>query len=97
MLQETVGRLDGLPDCKEPVIVCNEEHRFLVAEQMRLLGKSSAGILLEPLGRNTAPALALAALALLQKGEDGMMLVMPADHVDRTPRRFMSPCYRVRR
>ncbi len=81
MLQETVRRLDGLPDCKAPVIVCNEEHRFLVAEQMRLLGKSPASILLEPLGRNTAPALTLAALALMQDAEDGIMLVMPADHV----------------
>ena len=81
MLQETVRRLEDLADGKEPVIVCNEEHRFLVAEQMRQLGKSPAGIILEPLGRNTAPALTLAALTLLQNGEDGVMLVMPADHV----------------
>jgi mannose-1-phosphate guanylyltransferase/mannose-6-phosphate isomerase len=81
MLQETVRRLDGLPNGKEPVIVCNEEHRFLVAEQMRQLGKSSSSIILESLGRNTAPALTLAALALVQNAEDGVMLVMPADHV----------------
>ena len=81
MLQETVRRLDGLPNGKEPVIVCNEEHRFLVAEQMRQQGTSPRSIMLEPLGRNTAPALTLAALALMRNGEDGIMLVMPADHV----------------
>ncbi len=61
MLQETVRRVDGLPGVGDPVIVCNEEHRFVVAEQIRLLGKRGQ-ILLEPFGRNTAPALTLAAL-----------------------------------
>lgn len=90
MLQETVQRLNGLASGKEPVIVCNEEHRFLVAEQMRQLGKSPSSIMLEPLGRNTAPALTLAALSLLKDGEDGVMLVMPADHVIQDPAAFRS-------
>lgn len=85
LLQETVCRLDGLAESghelrvAEPFLVCNEEHRFLVAEQVRALGGSQANILLEPVGRNTAPAVTLAALAMMD--DDGVMLVMPADHV----------------
>ena len=61
MLQETISRLDGIQGLLEPLVVCNEEHRFVVAEQTRLLGKR-ATVVLEPFGRNTAPALTLAAL-----------------------------------
>lgn len=81
MLQETACRLDGLPGVRPPVIVCNEEYRFLVAEQLRQVGKKPGEIILEPAGRNTAPALALAALTLVERGDDPVMLVMPADHV----------------
>ena len=77
MLQETILRLK---DAADPIVVCNEEHRFMVAEQMRTIGVTANSILLEPAGRNTAPAIALAALRLLQK-EDQLMLVLPADHV----------------
>ncbi|CAO1661494.1 mannose-1-phosphate guanylyltransferase/mannose-6-phosphate isomerase [Salinicola sp. NYA28a] len=80
LLQETALRLQGLPDCREPIVVCNEQHRFLVAEQMDSLGVSPACILLEPEGRNTAPALALAAMAALELDDDPVLLVMPADH-----------------
>ena len=80
-LQQTVGRLEGLPHIAEPILVCNEEHRFLVAEQLRELGKTSAHIILEPAGRNTAPALTLAALTVKRNEGDGILLVMPADHV----------------
>ncbi|MGB5733497.1 MAG: mannose-1-phosphate guanylyltransferase/mannose-6-phosphate isomerase [Thiohalocapsa sp.] len=88
MLQETVRRLDGLAQehprqalhVLEPVVVCNEEHRFLVAEQLRVLERKAASIILEPVGRNTAPALTLAALAAANAGEDPVLLVMPADH-----------------
>lgn len=80
MLQETVARLDGIAGLGEPILVCNEEHRFAVAEQLRLLGKQGQ-ILLEPCGRNTAPALALAALWARRAGEDPVLVVMPADHV----------------
>jgi len=82
LLQQTVARLDGMENIAAPLLVCNEEHRFLIAEQLRQMGKAPADIVLEPVGRNTAPALTLAALALLKHAsEDVLMLVMPADHV----------------
>lgn len=77
MLQETVSRLG---DIAPPIIVCNEDHRFMVAEQLREIDVSANSILLEPFGRNTAPAIAIAALKILE-GEDQTMLVLPADHV----------------
>ena len=82
LLQATVRRVDGITGVQlaAPMIVCNEEYRFVIAEQMRLLGKVGP-ILLEPLGRNTAPALTLAALAATRNGADPILLVMPADHV----------------
>jgi mannose-1-phosphate guanylyltransferase/mannose-6-phosphate isomerase len=81
MLQETAGRVQGLPGIQPPIVVCNEEYRFLIAEQLRELGQKAAEIILEPMGRNTAPALTLAALSAARDGEDPLMLVMPADHV----------------
>ena len=81
LLQQTVCRLGNLENVAPPVFVCNEEHRFLVAEQMHELGRAPADIVLEPAGRNTAPALTLAALALRAQHGDALMLVMPADHV----------------
>jgi mannose-1-phosphate guanylyltransferase/mannose-6-phosphate isomerase len=82
MIQETAARLMGFPDATAPVVVCNEAHRFLVAEQLREMGLPPSAILLEPVGRNTAPAIALAAHAALQvAGQDALMLVLPADHV----------------
>lgn len=80
MLQETVQRLDGL-DCAPPMVICNEEHRFLAAEQLRLIGSEDATIILEPDGRNTAPAIALAALRATQQGDDPLLLVLAADHL----------------
>ncbi|WP_019628331.1 mannose-1-phosphate guanylyltransferase/mannose-6-phosphate isomerase [Thioalkalivibrio sp. AKL10] len=79
MLQETLARLDGLEHA-DPVVVCNEEHRFIVAEQLRQGGVESAAILLEPLGRNTAPAIALGALHAMAHGDDPVLMVMAADH-----------------
>jgi len=79
LLQETVKRLSGISNCSAPIVVCNEEHRFLVAEQMRQIGCTPHAILLEPVGRNTAPALTLAALSTADP--ESIMLVMPADHV----------------
>jgi len=79
LLQATVRRMDGLPAVAEPLLVCNEEHRFVVAEQVRQLGRQGS-VLLEPIGRNTAPALTLAALWALRSG-DPVLVVMPADHV----------------
>ena len=81
MLQETVARLSDLTT-DAPMVICNEEHRFLAAEQLRSLGVDDASIVLEPVGRNTAPAIALAALSLEGAGKaDTVMLVLAADHV----------------
>ncbi len=81
LLQDTALRLDGMPhtaaDC---LVICNEAHRFLVAEQLRAIGMP-ARIVLEPEGRNTAPATALAAFLAIEKDPDAVLLVMPADHV----------------
>jgi mannose-1-phosphate guanylyltransferase/mannose-6-phosphate isomerase len=80
LFQQTVERLafDGM---QRPIVVCNQEHRFLVTEQLQETGHSSQMLLLEPFGRNTAPAVAMAALKLLDEGRDELMLVLPADHV----------------
>ncbi len=80
MLQETVKRLDGI-DHQAPLLICNEEHRFIVAEQLRKGGMDNSGIILEPVGRNTAPAIALAALKAEINDEDPLLLVLAADHV----------------
>jgi len=82
LLQATVRRVEGIAgvELAPPMVVCGEEYRFVIAEQLRLLGKPGI-IVLEPLGRNTAPALTLAALAAIKNGADPVLLVMPADHV----------------
>jgi mannose-1-phosphate guanylyltransferase len=79
MLQETINRLGE--SYLDPIIVCNNEHRFIIAEQLRENGTSASEIILEPLGRNTAPAIALAALSAVENGEDPLLLVLAADHV----------------
>jgi len=79
MLQQTAQRLDGM-NGDSGIVVCNDAHRFLVAEQMRAIGRD-ATVVLEPEGRNTAPAVALAAFLALDKDADAVLLVMPADHV----------------
>ncbi len=73
-------RLDGLTH-ENPLIICNEEHRFIVAEQLRQLSLEHSGIILEPVGRNTAPAIALAAIHAIQHQNDPILLVLAADHV----------------
>ena len=79
MLQQTHKRLVGL-DATAPIVVCNENHRFLVAEQLREVGQEEATIVLEPEGKNTAPAIALAALSALAEEDDPILLILPADH-----------------
>lgn len=81
LFQNTLSRLKGVSDIEDPIVVCNEDHRFLVAEQLRQLGREHCNILLEPVGRNTAPAVALAALCALQDDADPLLLVLPADHM----------------
>jgi len=90
LLQDTVARLDALHGIRAPLFVCNEEHRFLVAEQVRLLGKEPEAIMLEPQGRNTAPALTIAALYLVATDPDAVMVAMPADHVIPDPAAFIT-------
>ncbi|MFN3712210.1 MAG: mannose-1-phosphate guanylyltransferase/mannose-6-phosphate isomerase [Alcanivoracaceae bacterium] len=82
MLQDTIARLDGIEHA-QPCLICNEEHRFLAAEQLRQMGLDQARILLEPEGRNTAPAIALAALDATARGDDPVLLVLAADHLIR--------------
>ncbi|MCB1648687.1 MAG: mannose-1-phosphate guanylyltransferase/mannose-6-phosphate isomerase [Pseudomonadales bacterium] len=77
LFQSTLSRLNGLPGLKPPIVICNEEHRFLTAQQLLELGVSGSRIVLEPVGRNTAPAVAVAALLA---DPDELLLVLPADH-----------------
>ncbi len=85
LFQQAVQRLRGLADAQiavePPLVVGNEEHRFLVLDQMRELKCEPAAVLLEPMGRNTAPALTLAALQALEGGKDPVLVVTPADHI----------------
>jgi len=81
MLLQTMDRLQGVTALAAPIVVCNERHRFLVAEQLQQGAISGADILLEPVGRNTAPALVAAAHAAQQRGGDPVLLVLPADHL----------------
>lgn len=80
LVQETVLRLRGL-DAAAPVVICNDEHRFIVAEQLRDLGEHPAALILEPVARNTAPAVAVAALYALAQSPDATLLMLPADHL----------------
>jgi len=80
MLQETLQRTSGLEETA-PIVVCNEEHRFMVAEQLRQVGIEASALILEPQGRNTAPAVALAALQVIAVDPEALLLVLPADHL----------------
>jgi mannose-1-phosphate guanylyltransferase/mannose-6-phosphate isomerase len=81
MLQNTALRSGGIENIAAPIVVCNEEHRFMVAEQLRSINILAAAILLEPVGRNTAPAVAVAALLAMVAGGDPLLLILPSDHV----------------
>ena len=90
MLQDTVARLAGIVGAERPIVVCNEAHRFTVAEQIRALNAKAGAILLEPVGRNTAPAVALAALQARTIDPDATLVVAPADHVIRDAHAFQA-------
>jgi len=79
MIQETAARVQG-DDFAAPIVISNQDHRFLIAEQLRAAGIKGARIILEPAGRNTAPAAAIAALQIVKENPDGLMLIMPSDH-----------------
>lgn len=83
MLQETVDRLKGVKELGSPIIVCNEHHRFIVAQQLAEDRHNPDAIILEPFGRNTAPAVAVAALQAMARGRDPVLLILPADHIIR--------------
>ncbi len=88
MLQETLRRTAGL-QATAPVVVCNEEHRFMVAEQLRQIDIHPGALILEPQGRNTAPAVALAALQVITADPDALLLVLPADHLIQNVQAFV--------
>ena len=79
LFQDTIMRLPN--EASNPLVICNEEHRFLAAEQLREINKKPKGIILEPEGKNTAPAIALAVLKFIYTGEDPILLVLSADHL----------------
>lgn len=89
MLQDTIMRLADLPH-QPALVICNEEHRFIIAEQLRKKGLSHSGIILEPIGRNTAPAIALAALHARLNNDDPILLVLAADHVIQDTQAFIN-------
>ena len=82
MLQETILRLNGIDNLLDPIIICNAEHRFLVAEQLHQIGVDKPTIILEPVGRNTAPAVAAAAFQVVKDySAESILLVLSADHI----------------
>lgn len=80
MLQNTLLRLKNFEGIGDPIVLCNHEHRFMVAEQLRSIHVKPASIVLEPMGRNTAPAVTVAALTAMERESDSILLVLPADH-----------------
>lgn len=88
MLQVTVARCAGIAGVEDPIVLCKEEHRFLVGEQLQQIGVKAGAIILEPVGRNTAPAVAVAALQAMVRGDDPVLLILPADHVVTDPQSF---------
>lgn len=88
--QETLARLALLPACAPPVVIANQEHRFLAQDQARTLGRDPAAMYLEPFGRNTAPAAAVAAYGLVSVDPEALMLLVPADHVIRDEQAFVA-------
>ncbi|MBL6790808.1 MAG: mannose-1-phosphate guanylyltransferase/mannose-6-phosphate isomerase [Methylophilaceae bacterium] len=89
MLQETILRISNNPDINSPIVICGSEHRFFVAEQLREIDVKPKAIILEPVGRNTAPAIALAANFLKESNNDSVMLVLPADHIIKNKNHFL--------
>jgi mannose-1-phosphate guanylyltransferase/mannose-6-phosphate isomerase len=89
LLQDTALRVGGIAGAAAPILVCNQEHRFLVAEQMQSLDVRPGTLVLEPKGRNTAPAIAVAARVAIQQSRDACLLVLPSDHIVRDVPAFL--------
>ena len=88
LFQETALRVRPMEGCAAPIVVCNDEQRFLAAEQLREIGVDAAPMILEPVGRNTAPAIAVAALAARERDPQALLLVLPSDHTITRPEAF---------
>ena len=88
LLQNTQKRLEGIKDLIEPILICNSEHRFIVAEQMREINVNPKSIILEPFGRNTAPAILLAAFKSLETEDNPHLLILSADHQINNDKKF---------
>ena len=89
LLQQTQLRLNGLKRLIDPLLICNEDHRFMVAEQMRQINIKPNSIILEPIGRNTAPAICIAALKAKQENDDPLLLVLASDHIIQNNSKFL--------
>ena len=79
--QGTVNRIKNIVQIEKPIVICSEEHRFIVAEQLREIGVKNSDILLEPVGRNTAPAITIGCLKAIENNKDPLVLILPADHI----------------
>lgn len=94
LIQDTALRA-ALPDAAPPLVVCGEKHRFIVAEQMQEVGVSPAAIVLEPVGRNTAPATAIVSLMVVEKDPQGLVLLLPSDHVIQNTPAFQAAVHKA--
>ena len=95
MLQDTVSRLRGIPDATAPIVVCSNDHRFLAADQLQQIGVTALAHILEPEGRNTAPAVAVAAMAAVEHEPESIILVLAADHLVRNEEAFRAAVQRA--
>jgi mannose-1-phosphate guanylyltransferase / mannose-6-phosphate isomerase len=95
LLQQAALRVAGAPGFAAPLVIANEEHRFIIAEQLREIDVAAGGLLLEPVGRNTAPAACIAALTLADATPDALMLLMPSDHTIADPAAFLAAVERA--
>tara|TARA_B100000965_G_C19592608_1_gene758616 strand:+ start:239 stop:1681 length:1443 start_codon:yes stop_codon:yes gene_type:complete len=93
LLQQTLERLDLFEDRENPIFICNEEHRFIVAEQIREINVKAKEIVLEPFARNTAPAIAIAALKAIEDGSDPILFVLAADHIIKNNQQFLKSVF----
>ena len=91
LIQKTCKRIESLENISRPIIICNEENRFIVRDQMKKINIEPLSILLEPIGRNTAPAITIAALKALEYFEDPILLILSSDHNIKNLNKFIKP------
>ena len=89
LLQNTEKRINGIKNIQNPILICNESHRFIVAEQMREINVEPNSIILEPIGRNTAPAICIAALKAMEKDKDSILIILSSDHTIKNVDKFL--------